>query len=87
MPENIEALHRKKKRETLISSLFFTVMGLLSASVPVLIKIGFHLEGFWAAFLVSITLLDLGMVIPVWIHYNTRIKEIDGGEEDAAAQY
>ena len=29
----------------------------------------------------------LGMVIPVWIHYNTRIKEIDGGEEDAAAQY
>lgn len=87
MPENIEEIHRKKKRETLLSALFFTAMGLLSAMVPVLIKIGFHLDGFAGWFLVGVTLLDLGSVLPVWIHYNTRIKEIDGGEEDAAAQY
>ena len=32
-------------------------------------------------------LLELGMIIPVWILLKTRLKEIEGGEEDAAAQY
>ena len=32
-------------------------------------------------------LLELGMIIPVWILLKIRLKEIEGGEEDAAAQY
>lgn len=32
-------------------------------------------------------LLELGMIVPVWILLKTRLKEIEGGEEDAAAQY
>jgi len=32
-------------------------------------------------------LLELGMIVPVWILLKTRLKEIEGGEEDAATQY
>ena len=32
-------------------------------------------------------LLELGMIVPVWILLKTRLKEIEGGEEDVAAQY
>ena len=37
--------------------------------------------------LLVISLIDLGAVVPVWILLHIRLKEIQGGEEDAAAQY
>ena len=44
-------------------------------------------EGFWSAVMLIAGLLELGMIVPVWILLKTRLKEIEGGEEDAAAQY
>ena len=37
--------------------------------------------------LLVISLIDLGAVVPVWIFLHIRLKEIQGGEEDAAAEY
>ena len=42
---------------------------------------------FWSAVMLIAGLLELGMIVPVWILLKTRLKEIEGGEEDAAAQY
>jgi hypothetical protein len=40
-----------------------------------------------AILLLAVALLDFGMMIPIWISLKIRLKEIQGGEEDAAAQY
>ena len=37
--------------------------------------------------LLVIALINLGTVVPIWISFRTRLKEIEGGEEDAAAEY
>ncbi len=34
-----------------------------------------------------IIVLDLGSIPLIWVSLKTRLKEIQGGEEDAAAQY
>jgi len=38
----------------------------------------------WSAVMRIAGLLELGMIVPVWIILKTRLKEIEGGEEDAA---
>ena len=40
-----------------------------------------------SVFLLVIALVDLGTIVPIWISLRTRLKEIEGGEEDAAAEY
>ena len=37
--------------------------------------------------LLVIALVDLGTIVPIWISLHIRLKEIEGGEEDAAAEY
>ena len=37
--------------------------------------------------LLVIALIDLGTIVPIWISFRMRLKEIEGGEEDAAAEY
>ena len=64
-----------------------TVWMLLSASMLLLLRHYYVPEGFWSAVMLIAGLLELGMIVPVWILLKTRLKEIEGGEEDAAAQY
>ena len=59
----------------------------LSAAVLAGLRWGFRVEGFWGAVLLLMIVADLGMIIPVWMLLKTRLKEIEGGEEDAASQY
>lgn len=40
-----------------------------------------------SVFLLAIALMNLGTIVPVWISFRMRLKEIEGGEEDAAAEY
>jgi len=47
----------------------------------------YQIDNFWGAVLLIFSVLELGMIVPVWILLKTRLKEIEGGEEDAAAQY
>ena len=78
-----QALRRKSAIQ---SAVFSTVVQVAAAALL-----------FWAhrntgsavvsAVLLVISLIDLGAVVPVWILLHIRLKEIQGGEEDAAAQY
>ena len=78
-----QALRRKSAIQ---SAVFSTVVQLTATALL-----------FWAhrntdsavvsAVLLVISLIDLGAVVPVWIFLHIRLKEIQGGEEDAAAQY
>ena len=60
---------------------------LLSASMLLLLRHYYVPEGFWSAVMLIAGLLELGMIVPVWILLKIRLEEIEGGEEDAAAQY
>ena len=37
--------------------------------------------------LLVLAIADLGAIVPIWINFRIRLKEIEGGEEDAAAEY
>ena len=35
----------------------------------------------------ALSVVLLGTIVPLWISFRIRLKEIEGGEEDAAAEY
>ena len=37
--------------------------------------------------LLVLALINLGTIVPLWISFRIRLKEIEGGEADAAAEY
>ena len=82
-----EEAQRQRRRDAWKSAIIATVWMLLSASMLLLLRHFYVPEGFWSAVMLISGLLELGMIIPVWILLKTRLKEIEGGEEDAAAQY
>ena len=78
---------RGRRRDAWKSVIAATVWLTLSASVLLYLRHNYVPEGIGSAVLLIIALLDLGMLIPVWILLKIRLKEIEGGEEDAAAEY
>ena len=84
MPANTES-RRSRKRDALFSACFHS--GLLLASSVFLLYVSGALGSPWRALVRFVSVSELGMIIPIWISFKIRIKEIDGGEEDAAAQY
>lgn len=78
---------RKRKQDALISALVASVIQVLSAGLILYVRAAFPTGGLGSFLLLLLSVLDLGMLIPVWILFQKRIKEIQGGEEDAAAQY
>ena len=88
MQRNInEDAQKGRRRDAWKSAITATVWMLLSASMLLLLRHFYVPEGFWSAVMLIAGLLELGMIVPVWILLKTRLKEIEGGEEDAAAQY
>ena len=88
MQRNInEEAQKDRRQDAWKSAIIATVWMLLSASMILLLRHYYVPEGFWSAVMLIAGLLELGMIIPVWILLKTRLKEIEGGEEDAAAQY
>ena len=88
MPENTDSpAQRRRKKDALQSALVSSGwMGLSGVALLVLSSI-FVEHPLVRTILTIVSLLELGMIVPVWILYKTRIKEIEGGEEDAASQY
>lgn len=82
-----EHAQHKRRKEAFQSALSFTFVLLFTAFLMLALRWRYQLESFWGAVLLILSVLDLGMIIPVWILLKTRLKEIEGGEEDAAAQY
>ena len=88
MQRNInEEAQKDRRHDAWESTIIATVWMLLSASMLLLLRHYYVPEGFWSAVMLIAGLLELGMIVPVWILLKTRLKEIEGGEEDAAAQY
>ena len=88
MQRNInEEAQKDRRHDAWKSAIIATVWMLLSASMILLLRHYYVPEGFWSAVMLIAGLLELGMIVPVWILLKTRLKEIEGGEEDAAAQY
>ena len=88
MPSNTNGeAQKQRRRDAWKSAIIATVWMLLSASMLLLLRHFYVPKGFWSAVMLIAGLLELGMIVPVWILLKTRLKEIEGGEEDAAAQY
>ena len=78
-----QAVRRKSAIRGAVSS---TVLKLATAAL--LFWCHWHTDsGVTSVLLLIVSLLDLGAIVPVWISLHIRLKEIEGGEEDAAAQY
>ena len=88
MPENTDSpAQRHRKKDALKSALVSSGwMGLSGVALLVLSSV-FVETPLVRTMLTIVSLLELGMIVPIWILYKTRLKEIEGGEEDAAAQY
>ena len=77
----------KRKQDAIRSALLSSGMMLLSGGALLLLRQIYSVRGLGGALLLIGAVLDLAAIIPVWILLHTRLKEIEGGEEDAAAQY
>ena len=88
MPNNTDSpAQRRRKRDALQSALVSSGwMGLSGVALLVLSTV-FVETPLVRTILTIVSLLELGMIVPVWILYKTRLKEIEGGEEDASSQY
>ena len=86
-PDIDTAAQAERRRDAVRSAVFFTLFRLLTAWALLWLRAEMEPGGFWAKAALLLIVLDLGSIIPVWINLRTRLKEIQGGEEDAAAQY
>ena len=83
-PHNTDRQARRRKS---------ALLGAVSATAPRLAAAALLLwcrreaGGAVSVLLLALSLIDLGTIVPVWICFRTRLKEIEGGEEDAAAEY
>lgn len=88
MPRSIdEAAQRKRRKDAWQSAMISSVILLVSGSVVLALRWYYQVEGFWGTVLLIYSVLELGMLVPVWILLKTRLNEIEGGEEDEASQY
>ena len=78
---------KERRRSAVGSAVFHTAVQLVSAAVVLWVRVGLDPAGFFAKLLLVIVVLDVGSILPIWISLKVRLKEIEGGEEDAAAQY
>lgn len=82
-----EEAQRRRRKDAVRSAVTSTVLLAISAALMLVLRHNYLAGSFWGALLFIFSVLELGMIIPVWILLKRRLKEIEGGEEDAAAQY
>ena len=86
-PKDCEASQARRRRNAVLGALMSTAYRLLAAGVLFWLRASLAPASFWAKVMLLFAVLDLGSILPIWISLKTRLKEIQGGEEDAAAQY
>lgn len=88
MPKSINKEAQKRRRkDALQSTIISSILFLFSALILLSLRWYYQMEDFWGAVLLIFAILELVMLIPIWILLKTRLKEIEGGEEDVATQY
>ncbi len=78
-----QAARRKNAIQSAVTS---TVMQLVTAALLLWCR-GHADSAALSMVLLVISIIDLGAIVPIWIVLYNRLKEIEGGEEDAAAEY
>lgn len=88
MQKNInQKAQDKRRKEAFQSAIISSVMLLLASLTKLGLRWYYQIDNVWGALLLIFAFLELAMLIPIWILLNTRLKEIEGGEEDVATQY
>ena len=88
MQRNInEDAQNKRRKEAKRSAVISIIYILLVSALLIGLRFYYHIEGIWGFILLLIAILDLLSIIPIGILLKTRLKEIEGGEEDVATQY
>lgn len=85
-PPNTDA-RAARRRDALRGACWATLLRLVLAALLWWLYRGLDASAVHAGLLLILLLLDLGMLVPIWISFKNRLREIQGGEEDAAAQY
>lgn len=89
-PKNTDGLtpaQRQRRKNAVWGAVMSSFFRLLSAAALIWLRASLDPAGFVSKLMLIIIVLDLGSVPLIWISLRTRLKEIQGGEEDAAAQY
>ena len=88
MQNNInQQAQTKRRKEAFQSTIISNVMLALASLTKLGLRWYYQMDDFWGALLLIFAILELAMLIPIWILLKTRLKEIEGGEEDVATQY
>ena len=83
-PANTNAARR---RSAILGALSSTLLHLTTVVILLWLRSGLEPGTFAAKVLLLLIVLGIGSIPFIWISLKTRLKEIQGGEEDAAAQY
>jgi len=76
-----------RRKNAILGAASSTVFRLTAAVICLWLRWGMDPARLTAKALLLVLVLDLGSIPFIWISLKTRLKEIQGGEEDAAAQY
>ena len=77
----------KRRKDALRGAVTATAIQLATAALLLWARQQEGIPGFISVLLLVIIIAGLGAIVPIWISFYKRLKEIQGGEEDAAAQY
>ena len=88
MPENTDSPdQRRRKKDALQSALVSSAWMALSAAALAVLSSIFVKNTLVRTILTIVSLLEVGMILPVWKLYKARLEEFEGGQGDAAGQY
>ena len=76
-----------RKKNAILGAVSSTLLHLTAVVVMLWLRASVEPASFTAKALLIIIVLDLGSIPLIFVSLKTRLKEIQGGEEDAAAQY
>ncbi len=85
-PASIDSRARRRKN-AILGALSATLLRLTSVVILLWLRSSWEPKAFMAKLLLVLAVLGIGSTPFIWISLKTRLKEIQGGEEDAAAQY
>lgn len=83
-PANTNAARR---RSAILGALSSTLLRLTTVVILLWLRSSLDPGTFASKALLLLIVLGIGSIPFIWISLKTRLKEIQGGEEDAAAQY
>ena len=88
MPANIDRPSQaQRKKEAFQSAFFSSVTRAAVALALIWLGVRNHSGTTLGVVFVVLAAVNLGTIVPTWKVYKSRVKEIEGGEEDAAAEY